>query len=92
METSPEKKDPLPDLAGPPRPRTVADYLILAAWGAIALVVLPLLLLIGLEYGNPRYVGPPHWSHKYFRAAATAWWVAVLALFIFMMLRDLWPK
>jgi hypothetical protein len=92
MATSPAKNDPNPDLAEAARPRTVVDYLTLAVLGAIALVVLPLLLLVGLEYGNPRYVGPPHWSHKYSRVAATAWWVAVLALFIFMTMRDLWSK
>lgn len=83
MEPPPAKKDPVPELAEPPRRRTIKDWLILIAVAAVALPVLLFLLLIGLSEGNPRWSGPPHWTDRYVRAAVRAWWVLVLALFAY---------
>jgi hypothetical protein len=51
---------------------------------AIAAVVLLLLLLICLEYGHLRKVGPSRWYDRYFRAA---FWVTILALLLLGTLR-----
>ena len=82
------KRDELSELPAPPRRRTVMDYVTLAVGRAVAVVVLGFLLLIGLAYGNPRKVGPPHWTDRYVRGITNAWAVGMLIIFIYMIFKE----